>query len=162
MRALAMLKNQHEILYIHIGREERGTPERFLALELGIAERTRFLGFIDDPLQYLQVADAYVMPSLYEGFGIAALEAMAAGAPILLADVPGLRDIKRFSDAPVWVLPTAEAISAGLKRIATMTREQRMQLGLRGNSDIQGHFGVVRGVKAYAAFYQSSKRDLRC
>ena len=153
MRALAMLKNQHELLYIHIGREARGTPERCLALELGIAERTRFLGFIDDPLHYLQVADAYVMPSVYEGFGIAAIEAMAAGAPAVLADVPGLRDIKRFSDAPIWVTPKAEAISVGLKKIAVMTLKERMQLGLRGSYAVRKHFSMTRGAQSYANIY---------
>jgi glycosyltransferase involved in cell wall biosynthesis len=153
MRALAMLKKQHEFLYIHIGREKRGAPERCLALELGIAEHTRFLGFIDDPLHYLQVADAYVMPSIYEGFGIAAIEAMAAGAPAVLANVPGLRDIKRYSDAPIWVTPKDETILAGLKKIAVMTLEERMRLGLRGSYAVRKHFSMTRGAQSYANIY---------
>jgi glycosyltransferase involved in cell wall biosynthesis len=162
IHALAMIKERHNLFYIHIGMEEDGGPERRLAQKLGIAEHIRFLGFIEDPLPYLQVADVYVMPSLYEGIGISALEAMASGAPIVLTDVPGLRDIKMYSDAPVWVAPSAEAISAGIDRIAMLTPKQRIELGLTGHAIIQKHFGVVRGVKAYAALYQNSKWDIRC
>jgi len=64
-----------------------------LADELGIASRVRFLGKRMDVPQLLDAADVYVQPSLWEGFGIAALEAMAAGKPVVASNVPGLAEV---------------------------------------------------------------------
>jgi glycogen(starch) synthase len=75
-----------------------GTHEEQLkaqARELGILERGTFLGWIgDDVLHSLyRIADLCVVPSLYEPFGLVALEAMASGAPCIVADIGGLREV---------------------------------------------------------------------
>ncbi len=75
-----------------------GTHEAQLkqqAKQLGIAEHGTFLGWIgDDVLHSLyRIADLCVVPSLYEPFGIVALEAMASGVPCIVADTGGLREI---------------------------------------------------------------------
>ncbi len=64
-----------------------------LAEELGIESRVRFLGKRMDVPQILKAVDVYVQPSLWEGFGIAALEAMAAGKPVVASNVPGLAEM---------------------------------------------------------------------
>jgi glycosyltransferase involved in cell wall biosynthesis len=64
-----------------------------LANQLGIASRVRFLGKRMDIPQLLKAADVYVQPSRVEGFGIAALEAMAAGKPVIASDIPGLGQV---------------------------------------------------------------------
>ena len=64
-----------------------------LADELGIASRVRFLGKRMDVPRLLKAVDVYVQPSLWEGFGIAALEAMAAGKPVVASNVPGLAEV---------------------------------------------------------------------
>jgi glycosyltransferase involved in cell wall biosynthesis len=64
---------------------------------LGVAEHVIFPGFIsdDDRDGLYKVAACAVFPSLYEPFGIVALEAMAAGCPTIVADVGGLREVVR-------------------------------------------------------------------
>ncbi|MCL6633325.1 MAG: DUF1957 domain-containing protein [Alicyclobacillus herbarius] len=66
-----------------------------LAIQLGVHERVRFTGFVsdEDRNQLLNQADVAVFPSLYEPFGIVALEAMAAAIPVVVSDVGGLTDI---------------------------------------------------------------------
>lgn len=64
-----------------------------LADELGIAARVQFLGRRFDVPQLLKAANLYVQPSRWEGFGIAALEAMAAGLPVVASNVPGLAQV---------------------------------------------------------------------
>jgi glycosyltransferase involved in cell wall biosynthesis len=61
---------------------------------LGIAHHVRFLGYVsDDDLKRLyRIADAVCIPSLYEPFGIVALEGMAANVPVVTSDTGGLRD----------------------------------------------------------------------
>ncbi|KEO83010.1 1,4-alpha-glucan branching protein domain-containing protein [Tumebacillus flagellatus] len=65
------------------------------ARAMGIADRVRFTGFISDEERntLFQEADAAVFPSLYEPFGIVALEAMAANTPVVVSDVGGLGDV---------------------------------------------------------------------
>jgi glycogen synthase len=75
-----------------------GTHERELraqAQRLGLSEHGVFLGWIgDDALHSLyRIADLCVVPSLYEPFGLVALEAMASGCPCIVADTGGLREV---------------------------------------------------------------------
>jgi glycosyltransferase involved in cell wall biosynthesis len=72
---------------------ERELRER--AAALGVDADTRFLGWLDDDeLEALYaVADAFVMPSLYEGFGLPVLEAMARGVPVAASDRSSLPEV---------------------------------------------------------------------
>ena len=75
-----------------------GTHEEELkkqAAELGLMEHGTFLGWIgDDVLRSLYaIADLTVVPSIYEPFGLVALEAMASGCPVIVADTGGLREV---------------------------------------------------------------------
>lgn len=64
-----------------------------LADELGVRERTHFLGVRSDVPALLKSADVVVMSSHWEGFGLAAVEGMAAGKPVVASDVPGLAEV---------------------------------------------------------------------
>ena len=75
-----------------------GTAEADLktqARRRGLAAHGTFLGWIgDDVLHSLyRIADLCVVPSIYEPFGLVALEAMASGCPCIVADVGGLREV---------------------------------------------------------------------
>jgi glycogen synthase len=75
-----------------------GTHEQELkaqAQRLGLLEHGSFLGWIgDDALHSLyRIADLCVVPSIYEPFGLVALEAMASGCPCIVADTGGLREV---------------------------------------------------------------------
>ena len=75
-----------------------GTHEAELhkqAEELGLMEHGTFLGWIgDDVLHSLyRISDLTVVPSIYEPFGLVALEAMASGCPCIVADTGGLREV---------------------------------------------------------------------
>lgn len=66
-----------------------------LAKQLDLSDRIIFTGVRPDVPNILKAADAVVMSSHYEGFGLAAVEGMAAGKPVIASDVPGLADIVR-------------------------------------------------------------------
>jgi glycogen synthase len=81
-----------------------GTHEEELkeqAEELGLMEHGTFLGWIgDDTLRSLyRIADLTVVPSIYEPFGLVALEAMASGCPCIVADTGGLREVVPHEEA---------------------------------------------------------------
>ncbi len=80
-----------------------GTAEadlRAQATRLGLDDHGTFLGWIgDDVLHSLyRIADLTVVPSLYEPFGLVALEAMASGCPCIVADTGGLREVVPADD----------------------------------------------------------------
>ena len=75
-----------------------GTHEEELrqqATDLGLMEHGTFLGWIGDDVlhQLYRIADVCVVPSIYEPFGLVALEAMASGCPCIVADTGGLREV---------------------------------------------------------------------
>ena len=75
-----------------------GTAERDLkaqAEKLGLLSHGEFLGWIDDAMLHslYAMSDLCVIPSLYEPFGLVALEAMASGCPCIVADTGGLREV---------------------------------------------------------------------
>jgi glycosyltransferase involved in cell wall biosynthesis len=99
------------------------------AADLGLAGQVRFLGYVadDDLPALLASALAFVLPSLYEGFGMPVLEAMACGAPVLTSTTSALREIA--GDAALLVDPLdTGAIAAGLRRL---TREPELRAALR-------------------------------
>ena len=71
-----------------------GDRERFAAVaaERGVAHRVHFVGKVADPIPYFLAADALVAPSHYETFSLVALEAAAAGLPLIVSRVSGTED----------------------------------------------------------------------
>lgn len=87
------------------------------AAELGIADRVNVAGFISDADRdkLLKVADAAVFPSLYEPFGIVALEAMAAKCPVVVSTVGGLAEVVTHNGNGITVYPdSAESLAWGI------------------------------------------------
>jgi len=140
---------------LHVGLEdEAATHERKLAEDLGLGDRVQFLGFIDDVPRLLHAADAFVMPSLYEGLSIAALETLACGLPSVLADVPGLRDLRPHVADAWWIAPVPESISIALEEIAAMSAADRIGWSSKTAATIRREFGVDRHVRGYLECYR--------
>jgi glycogen(starch) synthase len=84
-----------DVRYLVAGSGTHEAELRAQADELGLHEHGTFLGWIgDDVLHSLyRIADLCVVPSIYEPFGLVALEAMASGCPCIVADTGGLREV---------------------------------------------------------------------
>jgi len=112
----------------------------------GVSARVAFAGQIPDkqlPAWY-RGAVAVVIPSLTEGFGLPALEAMACGTPVVASSVGGLAEV--VGDAALIVNPVSvDSIAAGLRRIVE-DRQLATELRRRGPQRAQ-RFGWSRVVK---------------
>lgn len=96
VRAMSLLPRSSRARLRLAGEDWGGThPLASLAANLGIGERIIFLGRLDRPTLLREYADAdlFVLPSLFEPFGIVLLEAMAAGLPIVATRVGGIPEI---------------------------------------------------------------------
>jgi len=89
-----------------------------LIRQLGLEDRVIYLGFVDSlPLLYAGAA-AFVFPSLYEGFGLPPLEAMASGVPVLVANATSLPEV--VADAGILFDPHDDlGLSDALYRVLT-------------------------------------------
>lgn len=94
IRALAKAENK-KLYYIICGQGKLEAHLKHLSKELGIEERVLLLGFRKDIAQLCKSSDIYVFPSQREGLGIAAIEGMASGLPLISSYVNGIRDYTR-------------------------------------------------------------------
>jgi glycogen synthase len=91
----ALIERLGSVRFIVAGSGTAEPELRRQARELGLEAHGTFLGWIgDDVLHSLyRISDLTVVPSIYEPFGLVALEAMASGCPCLVADTGGLREV---------------------------------------------------------------------
>lgn len=91
LKAMADIRDK-DIYYSICGRGEKEEELRDLITKLGLSGRARLLGYRTDMEMVLQSADCFVFPSRREGFGMAAVEALATGIPVIAADNRGTRE----------------------------------------------------------------------
>ncbi len=154
LRALAILRDSLDFIYLHVGREEEGHPERKLAFDLGIEARVRFVGLSNDVVSALFAADVFVMPSLYEGLGLAALEAMATGVPAVLSDVRGLDDLKMIKGVS-WSDLTPATIADRILQTSTLSGKERSALSISLSKQTKAIYDVRRSLHAYIDLYNA-------
>ena len=84
-----------DVRFVMAGSGTHAAQLRAQAAELGLLEHGVMLGWIGDELLHslYRVCDLCVVPSIYEPFGLVALEAMASGCPCIVADTGGLREV---------------------------------------------------------------------
>jgi glycosyltransferase involved in cell wall biosynthesis len=157
LRAIASVPRCMNILYMHAGDEHDDPSERSLAAELGISDRVKFIGPVANAQAVLHASDLFVMPSLKEGFGIAALEAMGAAVPVVLSDVEGLRDFRAMNPAIHWIEPTARAVEAAILHFHALGALKREAVGEQLSAGAHRSFGIATGAAQYAALYRGEK-----
>ena len=102
------------------------------ARSLGLAERVRFAGYVpgEDLPRWYNAAGMFVYPSLYEGFGLPLLEAMACGTPVIAANTSSLPEV--VGDAGLLVDPRdADELAGAIRRLAE-SASLREDLSARG------------------------------
>ena len=115
IRVLPRVVREHpQTMYLIVGDGDDRPRLEALAAECGVAERIRFVGqVLDEELpDYYRLADVFVMPSTGEGFGIAFLEAMASGIPVIGGNKDGSLDPLADGNAGGAVDPNDDAALA--------------------------------------------------
>ena len=135
IRAFADLKRKehipHQLVLAGTDRERAGEVHR-TAEETGFAKDILFTGFVaaaDLPLLY-QAADIFVFPSLYEGFGLPILEAMACGTPVACSRISSMPEVA--GDAALLFDPDDEASIASAIGSIMCATDLRKDLAARG------------------------------
>jgi len=143
----AMIKVKGHLLIVGRGSERKGLE--VMADQLGIASRVSFLGEISGSRLriLLHASDVFVLPSIdrCEAFGIAQLEAMACGTPVVSSDLPtGVRYVNRHGVTGLLVPPGDQhALAEALNRLLD-DPELRGRLGHAARNRIEQEFTVDR------------------
>ena len=126
---------------------------RALAQQLGIASQVDFCGGHDDVNPWLRQADVFALASRAEGLSNALLEALAAGLPAVVSDVPGNRDVVEHGRTGlVCPVDDAAALAEALERVLGDER-LRTALGTAGRRAAAERYGIDEVAARYVALY---------
>ncbi len=124
------------------------------ALRYGVAERVRLVGALPDARSLLAAADAVVLPSLWEGLPLVALEALAAGTPLVATGVRGIRELVTDGRSALLVPPgDPRALAVALRRVLD---DQALAARLAvGGRELAERHTEARMVRAYLDLYET-------
>lgn len=140
-----------------------GDGEERVALEALARERSltrvQFLGRRSDVADLLHAADLFAMPSRREGLGVAALEALACGCPVVASRVGGLAEV--IEDGVSGLLVAPEDPAALAEALAALIRDpqQRVRFAAEGHARIDARYRADAMVAAYEALYRRVLAD---
>ena len=130
---------------------EREDAERE-ARDLGVADSVRFLGRLDTVAAILQATDLFLLPSQMESFGLAALEAMACGAPVVATRVGGLPEV--INDGIDGILEPPGSVEAMSRRAVELLRDPARHKAMRAAAATKARmFSADAIVPLYEALY---------
>lgn len=138
--AIKMLYDDcYEVRLDLVGFFEDSYKEQLDALEaLGIA---KFHGFQEDPRPFYAAADCLVLPSYHEGMSNVLLEAAATGRPLVTSFIPGCREAVDEGRTGFTCRPRDKyGLYEAMKKIAELSREERMEMGLAGRKLMEERF----------------------
>jgi glycosyltransferase involved in cell wall biosynthesis len=156
LAAVAKLTVEREAQLIVVGRPAPGGPTERLASDLALGDRVRFVhGISDTDLAELTAsAEIAVVPSLYEGFSLPAVEHMASGTPLIASRTGALPEVT--GDAALLVEPgDPEALAAALRDLLDAPAE-RDRLGAAAWQRVQERFAWSAVARATVAQYRDA------
>src|SRR5204862_1696003 len=136
---------------------ERAALER-LAAELSLAERVRFEGWREDARRYLTTFDVFVLPSRFEGFPLAVVEAMLARLPVVASAVGSVPEAVREGKTGLLVPPEEPAaLAVALQRLLAAP-SLRLRLGDQGRALALDRFTSAAMARSFERLYEEILR----
>jgi len=122
---------------------------------LGIAPWVVFAGCRRDIPRVLPLLHGFVMPSLYEGFGIAILEAMASGKPVVATTVGGIPEFVKHGETG-WLVEPGNPLALAEAMTSLLTdQESARRMGGRARDFVREHFGIATVVRRHEQVYDA-------
>jgi glycosyltransferase involved in cell wall biosynthesis len=155
MRLVAQTRSNVSALIIGGGSSEFIDQLRALAKQLGVDEKVHFLGFREDAYAVVKACDLFVLPSLWEGLPLAALEAMACGTPVLTSDIPPHRELIDH-DVDGWLFRSGDEVDLTQKIIGALDdAELRRSMAAAGPGKVSAGYDSPLMARRFAEIYEA-------
>jgi len=139
---------------------ERASLEALIA-EHGLQSVVRLVGWSDEVERYFAEADAQLIPSLWEGFGLVAVEGMSSGLPVIASNVDGLREVLSGAGDSVTLISDVQSTQAWGEAISALFDRLRVEnigeIAAKSRTQAEG-FSLDRMVERYLAEYRDFSR----
>lgn len=126
IRAVARLGNEIDS-YTIIGEGPEHTRLEQIIRKEGLEGKVKLLGWSDAIEAHLHAADIQLIPSLWEGFGLVAVEGMSTGLPVVASDVCGLREVLDDANPSVTLINQMESVEHWVSGIRKVVGDLRTQ-----------------------------------
>ena len=154
--AASMLVGAYPALrFLVVGDGPRRRALEALAQARGLAAHMEFLGHREDVPAVLASADAFVLPSRSEAFPNGAIEAMAAGLPVVASAVGGLLDLIDHGRTGLLVPPTDPEALAGALRSLIDDPDRAASIGRAARADVHQRYSFDRMIASFEDLYAS-------
>ncbi len=152
IKALPLLPhNANRVLYI-LG---EGKERKELQMQINsIPSKVHMLGSVPNVREYIAVADIFVMPSLWEGFSLALLEAAAMGLPIIATDVGGNGELIENGKSGILVAPKDPRALADAIALVSGHKEKSKKMGKAARQKAVASFSLTAMTQVYEALYE--------
>lgn len=151
--AAAQLRRYSHLRFLIAGDGPRADELRALAKTLGVARQVSFLGHREDVPALLASADAFVLPSRSEAFPNGAIEAMAAGLPVVATRVGGLLDLIDEGRTGLLVPPDDPAALAAAIESLVLSPARAAMLGAAARDEVTRRYSFDRMVRGFEDLY---------
>jgi len=125
-----------------------------LASDLGVTDRVKFLGIRRDVPALMSAADAFVLSSAWEGFGLVIAEALACKLPVAVTDSGGPREVVDNGRVGFLVPPRdPDALAQAMARLMDLPEAERRDMGESGREHIVANYSLDHVVDQWEALY---------
>ena len=159
LEAAALLPREARVVIVGDGPQAEALRRR--AARPDLVGRVLFAGRREAVPQWLPGFDLLAVPSRWEGFGLAAVEGLAAGVPVVAADVDGLREVIAEQEGGLLVPPGDAGALAGALAGLLGDPERRSALGRAGRERAFRRFGAARMAAEVVEVYEQARRRHR-
>lgn len=126
----------------------------------GLDERVQFLGGVNNVQDFLKAVDIFVLPSRWEGFGIALVEAGLSGLPVIVSRVDGIKEIiSEGKDGLFFKAGDADELAGKLDDLSRDSKK-RKTLGNNLQKKCLKYFSLKKMIKEYQAVYEQLVKDI--